>query len=92
MRKLKEVCGCHSLGLSQHQIARSYSISQSTVHEYVSTAQAAGIGWPLPDAFVLDVFPASWNHRADEFASLVMEAFDTIDRSPRYILWIAAAI
>jgi DNA-binding NarL/FixJ family response regulator len=30
MRKLKEVLRLHSLGLSQHQIARSCSISQST--------------------------------------------------------------
>jgi transposase len=49
MRKLKEVLRLHSLGLSQHQIARSCSISQSTVHEYLSTAQAAGLGWPLPE-------------------------------------------
>jgi hypothetical protein len=49
MRKLKEVLRLHSLGLSQHQIARSCSISQSTVHEYVSAAQAGGIRWPLPD-------------------------------------------
>lgn len=49
MRKLKEVLRLHSLGLSQHQIARSCSISQSTVHEYVSVAQAAGVRWPLPD-------------------------------------------
>ena len=48
MRKLKEVLRLHSLGLSQHQIARSCSISQSTVHEYVSAAQAAGVQWPLP--------------------------------------------
>jgi predicted transcriptional regulator len=49
MRKLKEVLRLHSLGLSQHQIARSCSISQSTVHEYVSAAQAAGVTWPLPE-------------------------------------------
>src|SRR5579872_2731768 len=49
MRKLKEVLRLHSLGLSQHQIARSCSISQSTVHQYVSAAQAAGVRWPLPD-------------------------------------------
>jgi transposase len=48
MRKLKEVLRLHSLGLSQHQIGRSCSISQSTVHEYVSAAQAAGVRWPLP--------------------------------------------
>lgn len=51
MRKLKEVLRLQSLGLSQHQIARTCSISQSTVHEYVSAAQAAGVNWPLPAAW-----------------------------------------
>src|SRR2546422_4744669 len=51
MRKLKEVLRLHSLGLSQHQIARSCSISQSTVHEYVSASQAAGVQWPLPEGW-----------------------------------------
>jgi transposase len=49
MRKLKEVLRLQSLGLSQHQIARSCSVSQSTVHEYVSAAQRAGVKWPLPE-------------------------------------------
>ena len=48
MRKLKEVLRLAFLGLSQHQIARSRSISQSTVHEYLAAAQAAGVQWPLP--------------------------------------------
>ncbi|HRT59130.1 MAG TPA: IS21 family transposase [Candidatus Paceibacterota bacterium] len=48
MRKLKEVLRLASLGLSQHQIARSCSISQSTVSEYLAAAQAAGVRWPLP--------------------------------------------
>ena len=51
MRKLKEVLRLESLGLSQHQIARSCSIAQSTVHEYVSAAQAAGVKWPLPESW-----------------------------------------
>src|SRR5438445_1310075 len=51
MRKLKEVLRLHSLGLSQHQIARSCSISQSTVHEYVSAAQAAGTQLALPESW-----------------------------------------
>jgi transposase len=51
MRKLKEVLRLHSLGMSQHQIARSCSVSQSTVHDYVSAAQAAGVTWPLPDSW-----------------------------------------
>ena len=49
MRKHKEVLRLHSLGLTQQQIARSCSISQSTVHEYLKAAAAAGIAWPIPD-------------------------------------------
>ena len=49
MRKLKEVLRLHSLGMSQHQIARSCSISQSTVHDYVSAAESAGVRWPMPE-------------------------------------------
>ncbi|MCZ2074294.1 MAG: IS21 family transposase [Bryobacterales bacterium] len=48
MRTLKEVLRLHSLGLSQRQVARSCGISQSTVHEYLSAAEAAGLKWPLP--------------------------------------------
>jgi transposase len=48
MRKLKEVLRLHSLGLKQQQIARSCSIAQSTVHDYLKAAAAAGLGWPLP--------------------------------------------
>ncbi len=46
MRKLKEVLRLLSLGLKQHLIARSCSIAQSTVSEYVAAAEAAGIDWP----------------------------------------------
>lgn len=49
MRKLKEVLRLHSFGMSQHQIARGCGVSQSTVHEYLSAAQAAGLKWPLPE-------------------------------------------
>ena len=48
MRKIKEVLRLRALGLNQHQIARSCSIAQSTVHEYGKAAEAAGLGWPLP--------------------------------------------
>ena len=51
MRKLKEVLRLHALGLSQHQIARGCSISLSTVHEYLSAAQAAGVKWPAPETW-----------------------------------------
>lgn len=49
MRKLKEVLRLHSLGLKQQPVAGSCSISQSTVHEYLKAARAAGIAWPVPE-------------------------------------------
>jgi transposase len=45
MRKIKEVLRLHSLELKQQQIARSCGISQSTVSEYLKTAEAAGVSW-----------------------------------------------
>jgi hypothetical protein len=48
MRKLKEVLRLRSLGLKQQQIARSCLIAQSTVHQYLKAAAAAGVSWPLP--------------------------------------------
>ena len=49
MRKIREVLRLSALGLAQHQIARSCSIVQSTVHKYLKLAQAAQLSWPLPD-------------------------------------------
>ena len=46
MRKIKDVLRMHSFGLAQSQIARSCSIGQSTVSEYLKAAEAAGIKWP----------------------------------------------
>ena len=48
MRKIREILRLHfEQKLGQWQIARSASVSQSTVHEYLARFQAAGIGWPL---------------------------------------------
>ena len=47
MRKIKEVLRLSSLGVHQHQIARSCAIAQSTVHHYLKRAAGAGISWPL---------------------------------------------
>jgi len=80
-RKLKEVLRLHSLGLSQHQIARSCSISQSTVHEYISAGQRAGVPWPLPEdwndtqieqkLFPQRPTPAVWRkHREPDWAAI----------------------
>jgi transposase len=49
MRKTREVLRLYfELKLGQRQIARSASVSQSTVHEYVERFRAAGLIWPLP--------------------------------------------
>ena len=45
MRKIKEVLRLHALGLAQRQIARSCSLSQSTVSEYLKAAEAARLQW-----------------------------------------------
>ena len=50
MRKLKEVLRLRfELGLGHRQIARSCSIGRGTIYEYLKRAQAAGVGWPLPE-------------------------------------------
>jgi transposase len=51
MRKIREVLRLSALGLKQHQIARSCSIVQSTVHKYLKLAEAAQLRWPLPEDF-----------------------------------------
>jgi transposase len=48
MRKIIEVLRLRfELGLGQRAIARACSISQSTVHDYLNRAAAAGMVWPL---------------------------------------------
>ncbi|NIN68323.1 MAG: IS21 family transposase [Anaerolineae bacterium] len=49
MRKISEVLRLKwECGLSNRAIARSCSISHSTVGEYLRRAQEAGLSWPLP--------------------------------------------
>jgi transposase len=49
MRKIAEVLRLKwECGLSNRAIARSCSISHSTVAEYLRRAQEAGLSWPLP--------------------------------------------
>jgi hypothetical protein len=50
MRKVKEVLRLRfELRFGQRQIARSCRMGLSTVHEYLERAEAAGVGWPLPE-------------------------------------------
>jgi transposase len=52
MRKIKEVLRLRcELKLGYQQIGRSCAIAASTVHKYLKRAEAAGVGWPLPDGW-----------------------------------------
>ena len=52
MRKIKEVLRLHfELKMGQREIARACAISQSTVHDYLKAAKAAGVRWPLPEGW-----------------------------------------
>jgi transposase len=50
MRRIKEVLRLKfELGLGQRQIARSCSIGQATVSDYLRRADVAGLRWPLTE-------------------------------------------
>ena len=49
MRKIKEILRLKfNLGLKDRVIARSCSIPRSSIANYITRAQAAGLSWPLP--------------------------------------------
>ena len=50
MRKIEEVLRLRAEGMSPRKIAVSIGAGKSTVYEYIARADAAGIGWPLPEA------------------------------------------
>ena len=57
MRKIREVLRLKwESRLSDRAIARSRSVSHSTVREYLHRAEAAGLVWPLPEALDEDQF------------------------------------
>jgi len=50
MRKIKEMLRLHfEVGLSNREIARSLSVSHSTVSDLLGRFQVAGMAWPLPE-------------------------------------------
>src|SRR5437016_8639435 len=52
MRKLREVLRLRfELKLGYQQIGRSCAIAVSSVHKYLKRAEAAGLGWPLPEGW-----------------------------------------
>src|SRR5437762_6747861 len=84
MRKLKEVLRLrHELGLGQRQIARSCSIGQGTVYEYLKRARAAGVTWPL----VTWPLPEGWDKRRLEealFGPALRRAFEARKTKPDF--------
>ena len=49
MRKISEILRLRAQGRSLRQIAASVGVGSSTVGEYLRRAEAAGVGWPLPE-------------------------------------------
>ena len=50
MRKIKEMLRLHfEVGLSNREIARSLSVSHTTVSELLGRFHSAGMSWPLPE-------------------------------------------
>ena len=59
MRKIKNVLRLHQeCKLSQHQIAKSLSLSVGVVNKYLKRAEAAGIKWPLSSELQDEVLTA----------------------------------
>lgn len=49
MRKITEVLRLKAAGMSMRDVAASVGVGKTTVYEYLARADAAGIGWPLPE-------------------------------------------
>ena len=55
MRQIKEILRLkNELKLSVRDIARSCGVPASTVGDYLKRAEAAGIGWPIPEEWTED--------------------------------------
>lgn len=48
MRKIGEVLRLKAAGLKNREIARSTGVGKTTVYEYLTRAEGAGLSWPLP--------------------------------------------
>ncbi|MGH9002149.1 MAG: IS21 family transposase [Acidimicrobiia bacterium] len=49
MRKITEVLRLRAAGMNSRDIAASVGAGKTTVYEYLARAEAAGVGWPLPE-------------------------------------------
>jgi DNA-directed RNA polymerase specialized sigma24 family protein len=64
MRKIREILRLYyEQKLGQRQIARGANVSQSTVHQYLARAAAAGLKWPLPEEWQEDVLYAATDQK-----------------------------
>ena len=51
MRSMREILRLrYEAGLAQKAIGISCRLGTTTVHDYLTRAKAAGLGWPLPEA------------------------------------------
>jgi transposase len=56
MRQIREILRLHhSVGMSQHAVARSLGLAQGTVSKYLNRTRRAGLTWPLPPELDDDV-------------------------------------
>jgi hypothetical protein len=77
MRKMHEVLRLKwECGQSNRAIARSCSISHSTVGEYLRRAKAAGLSWPLPSDLDEDKLFELLFPRPADFSSRVISCPD----------------
>ena len=58
MRKITEVLRLKATGMSSRDIARSVGAGKTTIYEYLARAEAAGVGWPLPEGMDEDALDA----------------------------------
>ena len=48
MRKIREALRLRASGMSTREMASSLSVGRTTLREYLSRANRAGLDWPLP--------------------------------------------
>jgi hypothetical protein len=82
MRKISEVLRLKGeCNLSNRAIARSCSISHSTVSEYLRRAEEAGLSWPLPADMGEETLFELLFPKAPQASSRVIPYPDWCDRS-----------
>lgn len=83
MQKIKEILRLkYGADLSSRQISRSLNISTGAISKYLNRADAAGIGWPLPDSMteqqVLAILQPSRKPRKDTVTVFAEPDFNAI--------------